>query len=297
MSTVMLLYKNVTLLSRDVHRTLKLGPVDTVEFAARTHWMPVAGVEFAQAARVYPIVFVRDGNADTGQITPILLLGLEPERNDFVADDQRWQPERYIPAFVRRYPFVLANTEGAGDELSVCFDSTFPGLSETKGRPLFNEDGTNTEFLNETLLFLNGFNVEMNRTRAFVDALERLDLFDMKTADIRGYSGATFSVRDFLVIGEEKVSNLKGSDLEDLNRQGFLSWIFAHHLSLTNLPTLLDLHVSRTSAPSREQRGQADPPGKKEKQAGPAAPSRKRAEQVGQADLVPHPRSKGGSPH
>lgn len=195
----------------------------------------------AHAARHYPIVFVGEGE----NLRPILLMGLEIGHNDYVGKDGVWKRDTYLPAFVRRYPFVLADTGGKGKELTVCFDAAFPGWNEDEGRELFTADGKNSTFLDEMLQFMNGFNVEMERTAAFMRELGRLNLLEKRSADIRSAGGATFKVQDILVVDEGALSKLSGADLESLNKAGFLGWIFAHLMSLGNLNALFDLHLAR----------------------------------------------------
>lgn len=237
----MLFYKNVTALSRDDHKGYKLKLVDGFEFAQETHWMPVAGVEFVHAARHYPVVFVGEGD----KLHPILLLGLEVGHNEYVNEDKAWKGDTYLPAFVRRYPFVLADTGAKSKELTVCFDAAFSGWNKTEGRELFLPNGENSEFLQEMLQFMNGFNVEMERTAAFMRELNRLNLLVKRSADIKSASGKTFQVQDILVVDETALSKLSGDDLETLNKAGFLGWIFAHLMSLGNLTALFDLHLAR----------------------------------------------------
>ena len=102
--TTLLLYKDIKALNREEHQALKLQPSENCGFAADTHLVPVAGLEFFQAARHYPLVFIGEG----AQATPIALLGLAQGHNGYLDDELRWQANTYIPAFIRRYPFVLA---------------------------------------------------------------------------------------------------------------------------------------------------------------------------------------------
>lgn len=247
MSNVMLFYKNVTALNRDEHKNLKLKPVEGFGFAEKTHWLPVAGVEFYQASRHYPIMFVAEGEGKDEVISPILLAGLELGHNAYVGKDHKWKADTYLPAFVRRYPFVPATSEGKTDpnEFMLCYDADFAGFNTKEGTALFNEDGTESEFLKGAVQFLIGLNNDMQRTRVFVDELKKLDLLEKRSADIRNAAGATFQVQDFLVISEEKFAKLTGAQLEKLHKEGFLGWIFAHLMSLANLPALLDMHLAQ----------------------------------------------------
>ncbi len=252
MANVMLFYKNTTVLNREEHKNLKLKAVEGFGFAENTHWLPVAGVEFYQASRHYPIMFVSEGTGDKEVVTPILLVGLDHGNNAYVDKDHKWKADAYLPAFVRRYPFVPANAdEKKNDEFMVCYDAAFAGFNTKEGMPLFNEDGTETDLLKGAVQFLLGFNNDMQRTRTFVEELRKLDILEKRSADIRNASGATFQVQDFLVVSEEKFAKLTGPQLEKLHKEGFLGWVFAHLMSLANLPTLLDLHLAR-KAPAKK---------------------------------------------
>jgi len=245
MSKTMLLYRNVRALSRDEHKGLRLAAADGFEFAAHTHWLPVAGVEFYQASRSYPIVFASEGQGNDEKITAILLTGLERDSNDYVSNDMQWKRDTYIPAFIRRYPFVLAGTPDNTREFTVCFDATFPGFNNKEGSLLFNEDGSETELLKNAVQFLNGFNNDLQRTNQFVAELRKLKLLEKRSADVRSAGGALFQIQDFLVVNEERFSKLTGSQLSHLHKNGYLGWIYAHLMSLANLPVLLELHMAK----------------------------------------------------
>lgn len=234
--TTMLLYKDIQALNREQHKDLKLKQAECCDFAAQTHLVPLAGLEFFQAARHYPIVFI--GNA--AQATPIALLGLKEGHNAYLDGEQQWRANTYIPAFVRRYPFVLAQE---ADKFTVCFDAAFAGWNQDEGRELFVEDGANSDFLNEMIQFLQNFSAEMERTRAFVDKLNELALLDTRTIKLTHASGETFVLSDFLAVDEEKFLALGDEAILELHKAGFLGWIYAHLMSLGNANALFERYV------------------------------------------------------
>jgi hypothetical protein len=65
--------------------------------------------------------------------------------NSFVGDSGQWRSNTYVPAFIRRYPFVLAQSDN--DEFKVCFDEAYAGWNEEEGRELFAESGENSPYL------------------------------------------------------------------------------------------------------------------------------------------------------
>lgn len=237
--TTMLLYKEIKALNRDEHKALKLKAAADCSFAANTHLVPLAGLEFFQAARHYPIVFIGEGE----KAMPIALLGLKEGHNGYLASDNQWQANTYIPAFVRRYPFVLAQDDA--NQFTVCFDAAYEGWNEEDGRELFGEDGKNSEFLEEMIQFLQNFTAEMERTRLFVDKLNALQLLSSRTLKLTHNSGESFVLSDFQAVDEEKFLQLSDEQVLDLHKAGVLGWVYAHLMSLGNANQLFDDYLSK----------------------------------------------------
>lgn len=237
MST-MLLYDKIIPLNRDNHRDLRLkSEITDASFAADTHYVPLAVTEFHQAARDYPIIFA----GDESEPAPVALLGLREKQNLFLDDNRSWVTGAYVPAFVRRYPFVLARA-GENDEYTVCFDEAFEGFSKDDGNLLFDSDGKDTAYLAGTISFLNRFLADMNRTRQFVAALIEHDLFVQRDLRVTDSRDRNFVLQDFRMVDEGKLAGLDDATLGQLHRDGFLGWIYAHLISLGNaarLPTRL----------------------------------------------------------
>ncbi|HEU4618665.1 MAG TPA: SapC family protein [Gammaproteobacteria bacterium] len=227
-----LLYNNVVPLDRNRHRNLKLRSGVSMKFAAGAHCVPLAAVEMFDAARDYPIFFAGSDDA-----TPVAVLGLRSGENVFVDADGRWADAAYVPAFIRRYPFVLARA-GESSDFTVCLDESFEGFSEAEGTPLFDEEGQDGEVVSRALGFLKEFLTETERTRRFVERLRALDLLGVQSLQVKDASGRTFALRDFRMIEEKKVKELGNDVLGDLHRSGYLGCIYAHLLSLGNLPRL-----------------------------------------------------------
>ena len=246
MTKTMLLYKDIQVLSREAHRNLKVKAVDNAGFASQIHLSPIAGSEFYSVALNYPIVFIKTDPANPdSQIVPLALLGLEPDANEFVDKDNNWELGLYVPAFVRRYPFVLANAFDDDEGSTVCFDNDYKGFNEDEGEVLFDNDGNPSPFLSDVIQFMGGFKTEMQRTSEFVKLLEKHELLEVKSANINSASGESFQVQDFLVIDEQKFNELASFKVNEFHKNGFLGWVFAHLISLGNLPPLFDRHLAR----------------------------------------------------
>ncbi|MGE4240591.1 SapC family protein [Ramlibacter sp.] len=235
-------YEKPVLLDRDKHRRRRVRPSDSFAFAAKANSLYVAGVEFNEACKEYAIVFTRSGS----RILPVVMLGLRARENLYVDDAGAWLG-RYIPAFVRRYPFVLA--ELPGQSLGVCIDEGFKGLNDKEGEALFDEKGANTPFLQNALDFLQQYQREYLRTENFCQRLEQSGLLTEMNARADLTDGRTFTVGSLLVVDEKKLLALPDATALSLFRSGELHLISMHLASLSNMRVLVDRISARQAIP------------------------------------------------
>jgi len=229
----MLFYQKPIALNRETHKALKVRSVPSYAYAAGINSVPLTSSEFAAAARQLPILFVPDPN---GQPSPVALLGLRRDENLFVDEAGGWSGG-YIPAFIRRYPFVLIQG-GTPEELTVGIDAAFPGFNTEVGEPLFGEDGTEGPGLKRAIEFLNVYRVEAQKTQALAAELQRLDLLIPRTITIQHKEGTKSTLDGFTVVDEQRLAKLEDKDALGLLRSGHLAWIYMHLLSLHNLSDL-----------------------------------------------------------
>jgi hypothetical protein len=234
-------YEKPVLLDRDKHRRRRVGPSNSFAFARKANSLYLAGVEFGEASKEYAIVFTRGANQ---KIVPVAMLGLRSRENLFVDDKNQWTAA-YVPAFVRRYPFVLA--ELSGQAMGVCIDEAFPGLGEKEGEPLFDAQGHNTPFLQNALDFLERYQQEYRRTEAFCQRLEQAGLFMEMNAKADLVDGRSFTVGGLLVVDEQKLMALPDAVALSLFRAGELHLVSMHLSSLSNMKKLVDRMAERKS--------------------------------------------------
>jgi hypothetical protein len=237
-------YDKPVLLNREAHKAKKIAPSSSFAFANKANSMYLAGVEFIEACKEYPLVFTQ---VTGGKIVPVAMMGLREGENLFVDAAGKWNAG-YIPAFVRRYPFVLAELEG--QQMGVCIDESYSGLNEKEGEALFDSKGNNTPFLQNALDFLNRYQVEYMRTDRFCQRLKDLGLLMEMNAKADLFDGTSFMVNGLMVVDERKLLQLTDTQALELYRSGELSWIYAHLVSLSNLNRLVDkLADSKRAAP------------------------------------------------
>ncbi|HEX7341572.1 MAG TPA: SapC family protein [Rhodanobacteraceae bacterium] len=240
-----LFYERPVPLNREGHKDLRIKSINNVGFAAKTHSVPLTVAEFGPAARDFPILF---GGANLDEAGPLAMLGLQQSENIFVDADGQWEQGVYIPAFVRRYPFVLAEKpEGAeGDDFTVFLDEAYPGFGTQEGDRLFNEDGTDTDVLKNAVQFLGEFQEHVKRTQAFTQRLRELNLLEERSAQIQD-GDQTMVINGLFLVNEEKLRQLDEKVAQELLADGSMGFIYAHLLSLSNIDRL-KMRVDRRKA-------------------------------------------------
>jgi hypothetical protein len=235
-------YANVVALNSDVHRDLRFDASRmNFEFARDSTAVLISGVEFADAARDYPIVFIRGQDQ---QIRPMVLLGVREAENLFVDGAGKWSTA-YVPAFVRRYPFVLA--EGAiPDQLLVCIDENCDALNAQSGELLIDANGQSQPLMDDVLQFLQNFQHEFSQTAKLTKQLDALGLFIQQGVRFDAAGGQSFQISDFYMIDEAKFNQLDDAELPGLFRSGAMGLAYLHLASMGNMRKLLNLVLSRT---------------------------------------------------
>ena len=271
MSTL-LFYDNPIALNSKTHRNLKISPSgEGLKFSAKTNSVLLTGTEFPEACKHFPIVFAK---AAGNLVLPMALLGFRDLENLFVGASGRWEGE-YVPAYVRRYPFVLART-GDGKKFTVCIDETYPGFGADEGQPLFNASGEPTEYLKSVLAFLQDYQAQLERTDSFLKTLREFDLLMDVAANVNLPGGKRYSMAGLMMVDERKLKVLPDEKILRLFRSGELAWIHSHLISIGNFRRLLNKAAApepAATAPNTNPPAIAAPSGK-------TVPVRKNADQA-----------------
>ena len=219
---------------------------DQASWLVGAHAVPLTAEEFIHAGRFYPIVF-----ASAEQPVPLALMGLNEGVNLFVDDEGKLtNVDVYIPAYARRYPFMLAKLQPDSDELSLCFDPTSNLVGEFEdGNPLF-EGEEPSDVTKGMLEFCKNFEEAGMRTQQFVDELNKHDLLmDGEVAIQQQGFEQPFIYRGFRMVDQEKLRELRGDVLRTMNQNGMLALIFAHLFSLDLISGLFARQVQAGKGP------------------------------------------------
>ena len=202
-----LFYNGLEPLSSDMHRDWRIRTRESAPFLLGQHAIPLTVEEFPLAQRHYPIVFSQGDDA-----VPLALLGLNEGVNTFAGEDGRFFENVYVPAYVRRYPFMLARLSPEAEQLSLCFDPTSDAVGAfDEGDRLFDTDGQPSQATRDILSFNELFEQAGQRTSAFMGELRELGLLmEGETTITEEGVEQPFVYRGFQMVNEEKLAGLRG---------------------------------------------------------------------------------------
>lgn len=241
-----LLYKNPQPLSVQEHGALGLKTLEKpFNFVATTHVVPLTVQEFGMAATSMPIIFAPDRK------TPLAVMAARSGENLFVDAGGQWEADAYIPAFIRRYPFVFAN-DPQSDNFVVCIDRDAEMIGENPDIPMFIGDQA-SDYTKNAMDFLQEFERQRRATDEFGALMTEFDLLEEKTVTFTpsnpdGSQGEPVKVADYLGVSEEKLNALPAPKFLDLKNRGALPAIFAHLVSLMQWQKLV-LRTVRIGSP------------------------------------------------
>ncbi len=243
-----LFYKDLQPLSSELHATFKMRQMDSAPWLQNQHAVPLTVEEFPMAQRFFPIVF-----SDGEDGVPIALMGLNEGVNVFLdADAKIVDGDVYLPAYVRRYPFMLARLSPDAEELSLCFDPKSEAVGDFEdGQALF-DNAEPSEMTKGILAFNEQFEQAGQRTAAFMAELKEMDLLQDGEVTIQpGDGGQPFVYRGFRMVDEQKLAALRGDQLRKMAQSGMLPLIYAHLFSLALMSHIFNLQVRQGKQPER----------------------------------------------
>ena len=234
MAKQLLIYERAVPVSPQAHGDISIRSSGDYTFARDVNSVPLMTVEFELSSPEYPVVFTGEGDS----LMPAVLLGVRDNENLCVDAEGNWTG-KYVPAFVRRYPFVFSSNDG--ENFTLCVDEKFAGVNrQGRGERLFDADGARTQYLQNVLNFLQSYQAQHVATRSFCERLAELDLFESMQAQFVTRAGQRMLLGGFKSLNREKLRNLPGEALEQLARSGDLDLIYAAVHSMRNFTPLAE---------------------------------------------------------
>ncbi len=240
-----LLFNDLAPLSSVEHGDWKARRSETAPFLAKQHAIPVTVDEFAMAQRYYPIIF-----SAGPEPVPLALMGLNEGVNTYVDEEGKLIDQVYVPAYVRRYPFLLAKLRQDAEELSLCFDPSAGAIGPFEdGEPLF-EDGKPSQAVQSILQFCEQFEQAGQRTGAFMkELIDQKLLMDGEVSIQMDGRDQPFVYRGFQMINEDKLRDMRGDSLRKMMKSGLLPLVHAHLFSLSLMREIFGRQMQQGKVP------------------------------------------------
>ena len=233
MSKQLLIYEKAASVSSQRHKDWSVLKSGDYAFASDLNSVPLVAAEFPFAAREYVIVF-----AGQETVMPIAILGLHGKENLYLKEGGGWEA-KYVPAFVRRYPFVFSSDKEA-KRFTLCIDEDYAGCNqEGLGERLFDDEGNKTKYLDNMLEFVKRYQAHNQRTQLFCKKLKEMNLLDPMQANITSSKGEKMRLGGFMAISRERLKALPADQLAELAKTDELELVYLHLQSMKNLDTVV----------------------------------------------------------
>jgi hypothetical protein len=226
-----LFYKTPMPLEPGRHAKAGLAPRSDFSFARSTNAIALTVAEFAMAARHYPIVF-----SAAAPVVPFAVTGVRDNENLFLDAKGAWREDTYVPAYVRRYPFIFSEVPNS-ERLILCVDEAADHFEKESSQPFFI-DGKPSENLQRALKFNEMFHAGLDDTRRFGAWLEENKMLEEKMARADLPGGQSYTLRGFRLINPEKINALADAQVVELHKKGWLPLLHFHLQSLSNWSVL-----------------------------------------------------------
>ncbi len=225
------MFENLEALDPKKHKDLRFSPAGSFSFAAAVSSAPLSASEVVDASRVFPVAF-----SPEGPLLPVAVFSVKEGENAFIDAEGEWQAA-YVPAHIRRYPFILGNTD-TPDSFSVMFVPGAPHFKDSNGEALFDKKGEQGATLTRAVEFLTTFQAEIAATEKLLAPLAETEVLTMQRLDLSNAAGKTTSIDGVRAVDREKLLALDDATLAGWVRSGLMVVIDAHLASLKNFAVL-----------------------------------------------------------
>lgn len=239
-------YENPVPLTKEKHSAYGVSQVEKpFAFVSKQHFLPLTAPEFGAAAASVPIIFAGE------ERTPLAVMGIRSGENLFV-EDGSFAPDFYMPAFARRYPFVLAG-DNENDRFVVCIDEKATCVTNKTPQQKFFDGDDTSQFTKEAFQFLQNFERDRQATTRMIEAFKELDLFEPKEMNFQGNNAdgtpaERQKIADYFAVNEEKLKALPDAKLAEFSKNGYLAVAYAHLISLGNWQRLVNMTLRLAQA-------------------------------------------------
>ena len=247
MNRLPLFYNQPVAFDTAVHGALQFSEVPPeFAFAASANAIPLLVSEVAHAVRHYTLVFVP--GADNTAPVLVALVGLGDNVNRFVDSQGQWRVDTYIPAYVRRYPFLPLQVPSQAEPV-LGIDLSAPWVQAQAGEAFVDATGQATPRLERVMLFQREYQQQAEVTAAMCVALQGAEVMVAQTLQWQDARGKPQQLDGFLCVDEGKLKALLPDALVTLHRADAMGLAYAQLLSMRNLKGLVTVATQLPSVP------------------------------------------------
>ena len=247
MASQLLIYESAVPVSSGRHSGWSVEVGADYTFSKNVNAVPLMAVGIPNAAAEYAVVFSGSDEA----IMPAVILGMRGSENLYLTMQGGWQA-KYLPAFVRRYPFVFSSSTD-GSTFTLCIDESFPGFNQQgRGERLFDDQNKPTPYVENVLKFLEQYQLEFRRTQAFCAKLRELGLLETMRAQANLATGERVQLTGFMAVNRDRLKALPAQALAELAKTDALELLYLHLQSMRNFSGMMDRLGARRSVEAGE---------------------------------------------
>tara|TARA_R110002020_G_scaffold198830_6_gene400085 strand:- start:7107 stop:7874 length:768 start_codon:yes stop_codon:yes gene_type:complete len=243
--TLPLFYKTPEAISATRHGGKGLARTGDLGFAANAIVIPLMAAEMPAAMRSYPIIF------SGPDFMPMVITGIREGENLFIDSRGKWAEPHYVPAYVRRFPFILSGGE-TDERLTLCIENDparLVDLGADSGKdvkPLF-EDNDQGEVIKSALAFCEQYQGMFVKTRQIMKVIADSGLLVERTSKITLGDGQNFNITGFHLVDEAKLLAMSDEEFLKLRKADALATIYCHLASMNSWTSLLHQASLRSS--------------------------------------------------
>ena len=242
--------QKIEVLNNIAHESLRVNPRFAAELGDNIASTLTYLTEFSDVQKEYPILCRK--NPETDEYQALVFFGFQKDENLFLAEPDSasqknlgWRAD-YVPAVMARGPFSIGIQREMvnGSEIRnpiVHIDMNHPKAVCEDGQGLFLENGGYSQYLNYISKVLDTINDGMFLTKLMFDAFNKYQLLEDVVLDIEFQDKNKLKITGFQTINTDKLSDLNGEALEELNKSGFLQAAYFIVASMSNIRKLIDL--------------------------------------------------------
>ncbi len=225
------MYKNIKLLNYKEHNFYRYTAPDNLYFSKDLNLVPITFTETALLCCEFPIVIIKGADG-------LMLTILTGEKSNNALDESgKWSGD-YLPAFIRKYPFILSKVADNDDKLHIAFDMESGCFNSPEGEPLFDSNGEPSAIIKDSMKLLESIAKEMNITSSILNRLDEYGVLDESSYTVNKEGEEPRQVGGFYIINREKISKLDDEKLLTISKNGWMQMIELHSLSLKNINRL-----------------------------------------------------------